>query len=112
VAFSPDGKTAVSVGFRPGPTMRLWDVETGRQLHPFEGRTPAAWDVTFTPDGSGVVSAGNDGTVRMWEARTGRLLRAYRAHSGPVRGVAVSPDGRSLLSAGEDRTIVLLPLVR
>src|SRR5688500_18795799 len=35
VALSPDGKTALSAS--SNRTMTLWDVETGRRLHAFEG---------------------------------------------------------------------------
>src|SRR5437764_3787639 len=37
VAFSPDGKKAISTGAGENQTMRLWDLETGKELRRFAG---------------------------------------------------------------------------
>src|SRR5262249_5364212 len=55
--------------------------------------------IQFSPDGSRLVSAGEDKVVRIWDAATGREIRALRGHTFPVCGVAFSPDGRRLASA-------------
>src|SRR5262249_37320020 len=68
VAFSPDGRRAASCGY--DRTIRLWDVETGRELRRFIGHTDGVIGVAFSPDGRRLVSTGVDKTVRVWDAVT------------------------------------------
>jgi WD40 repeat protein len=97
VAFSPDGKQIASVG--DDNTVRLWDVESGKEVAAGRGHTAPVVSVAYSPDGKYVVTGGTDGTVRLWGATTGKEVRTIRAHSGQVRGVAVSADGRLIASA-------------
>lgn len=56
--------------------------------------------LAVTPDGTRLVSGGDDRTVRIWDLASGRLERTLEGHTDPVRAVAVSPDGRRVLSGG------------
>src|SRR5208282_5306230 len=49
VAFSPDGKTALSGS--GDHTARLWDLATGREIRKFEGHSGEVSSVAFSPDG-------------------------------------------------------------
>jgi WD40 repeat protein len=50
-------------------TVRVWDVETGKELYRFEGHPAGVWAVVFIPDGNRVVSGSGatDGTLLLWE---------------------------------------------
>lgn len=69
IAFSPNGKILASAG---GGTIRLWEVETGRELRVFSGHNGAVYSVSFSPDGKWLASGGYDLIVRIWEVETGR----------------------------------------
>jgi len=125
VAFSPDGRHAVSGhvamttqdGMWLDPSnavVRLWDVESGRQIRQFTGHTGSIWSVAFSPDGRYVVSGSGgkfgskgsftdtrDKTIRLWDADTGRELCRFHADA-TIHTVTFSPDGRSILSGGAD----------
>jgi WD40 repeat protein/predicted Ser/Thr protein kinase len=103
VAFSPDGKRLASAG--SDATVRVWEVDTGKELHTLKGHAGAVLGVAFSRDGKRLASAGADATVRVWDATTGDELLTLKGHVGPVRGVTFSPDGKRLASAGDDATV-------
>jgi RNA polymerase sigma factor (sigma-70 family) len=110
VAFSPDGKRALSGGACYGdgdPTVRLWDVATGKELLCLRGHTLGVYGVAFLPGGKKAVSSSHDGTIRLWDLESGQESKKLEGHQDTVYGLAVSPDGKSLLTGGEDTTVRL-----
>jgi WD40 repeat protein len=65
-AWSPDGKNVATIGL--DRTVRVWDVESGRELLELRGHTARIRVVTFSPDGRYLATAGDDGVVFLWEA--------------------------------------------
>jgi WD40 repeat protein len=104
VAFSPDGKHALSGGF--DKILRFWDVEKGREIHRCEGHTHVVWTVAFSPDGRHALSGSQDQTVRLWEVGTGKqACPTMKGHKGVVCSVAFLPDGTRALSGCWDGTV-------
>ena len=84
VVFSPDGKTLAS-GSRKSEnredkktdyTIRLWDVNTGKQKFILSGHTGRIFSVVFSPDGQTLKSGSQDGTIRVWDTRKGKYMAA------------------------------------
>jgi WD40 repeat protein len=61
-------------------------------------------NAAFSPDGTRVVTASDDGTARVWDAATGQPLTSPLAHQDKVWSVAFSPDGTRVVTASEDKT--------
>ncbi len=109
-AFRPDGKLAAFAS--NDKSVRIYDIDAGRDLRRCIGHTASVWCVAFSPDGTRLLSGGKDGTVRLWDVETGRELLKLDAHADLVSAVSFSPDGRRALSAGYDHEVHLWDLDR
>jgi len=109
VAWSPEGNVFVTEGPEESGLVDLRDAETGESVLAFTVHDVDINDVGFSPDGSVLVTTGDDGLLRMWDPETGNLQAEFQGEPGPVWGVAFSPDGTRVASSwvGENRIRVL-----
>lgn len=61
-AFSPDGKTLAVAG----PTAKLFDAATGKELADFDARPGPVVEVAFSPDGTRLATGGRGGLMYVW----------------------------------------------
>jgi WD40 repeat protein len=108
IAFSADGKSLVTVGL--GPSVQVWDVETGRERRRFSlmgpppvppppviGGSPWSNLACFTLDSKVLVVFGTDGQLRIFDTDTGKLQRSLPliGTHHPQR-LSLSEDGKRL----------------
>lgn len=103
ITFSPDGKRLASCGY--DRLIKLWDVQTGKQLRVLKDHSDAVYGVAFSPDGRLLASAAADRAVKVWAVATGRRLYTLGESTDWVYAVAWHPDGKHLAAAGVDKSI-------
>jgi WD40 repeat protein len=77
---SPDGRRAVSASYEP--TLKVWDLETVRELRTLKGHSFYVFGVAVSPDGQRAVSASDDKTLKVWELDTGALIATFTCDDG------------------------------
>jgi serine/threonine protein kinase/WD40 repeat protein len=131
LATSPDGKY-LAAGDQRG--VQFYDLADGKKLQFFEcarkwtsyekleegwtqrsgsgGGLPWEYvksfpvhDLRFSPDGTRLYAAADEGRIFSFEAATGRELAVWEGHEGAVLALALHPDGKLIASGGTDRTI-------
>lgn len=113
VGYSPDGGRLVISSASPlleeelgDYVIRVWDVERGEAilaLHGHEGDVLAA---EYSPDGTRIASASEDGTVRLWDTSSGDEVLVLRANDGwTPYAVGFSPDGSRIAAASGDDAV-------
>jgi len=73
-------------------------VDDGQEIGGLSSEDGIVNQALFTPDGSRVASACEDGTIRFRDALTGRPLPSMAKHPAAVNRLCFSPDGRKLLT--------------
>lgn len=108
--FSPDGKRiatlANGLGEKPNiyvPTAYLWDAITGQSIATLRGPNDYIFRNVFSPNGSLVLTASQNGVNRLWNAATGKPIHELAGHADAAKDPAFSPDGRLILTVGYDR---------
>ncbi|HKI36604.1 MAG TPA: sigma-70 family RNA polymerase sigma factor [Gemmataceae bacterium] len=102
VVFSPDGKTlAAGDG---NNAIRLWEMPSGKLLHPAEPHHSGVHCIALSPDGKTLAAATTFKTVYLWDVTTGKPLRRLEGHEHGVYPVAFSPDGKRVASGSRDGT--------
>lgn len=110
-AFSPDGKHVLSGG--PDAVLRLWDIETGREIKQFLGHK-AGWlhggisSIEFSPDGKyAITNAYNDGNVILWDIEKGIEAKRFSGFESLLgmyfcdKSISFSPDGKYVFIVGD-----------
>ncbi|HEU5115163.1 MAG TPA: hypothetical protein VFT74_00660, partial [Isosphaeraceae bacterium] len=90
-------------------SVRLWNVQTGREIRRFQGHLDRAGDVVFAPDAQRVLSSSTDQTLRLWDVQTGQELRRCEVGADAGWAVAISPDAQRALSV-HDADVILWDL--
>ncbi|SCU78010.1 LANO_0A01838g1_1 [Lachancea nothofagi CBS 11611] len=77
-----------------------------------QGHFDATNALTYSPDGSRVVTASDDGKIKIWDVVSGFCLVTFQEHTAAVSGLAFAKRGQVLFSSSLDGTVRAWDLIR
>jgi WD40 repeat protein len=99
-------KDTIAVGLGSGNIITL-DVVTGSQVALFSEHTDHVRSVTFSSDGTSLVSGSDDKTIKLWDVQTGGVIKTFHGHTNFVFSVSISFNYTTIASGSNDETIRL-----
>jgi len=110
--FSPDSKIIVVCGYdgtdhpthiryssTPMRDIRIFDVDSGKELHRIEGFPGIIRSVAFSPDGKKIAIGSPFSSVRIFDVASGKELHNSGGfNNSGTSSVAFSPDGKKIVA--------------
>jgi WD40 repeat protein len=85
-AFSRDGRQVASVD-RDG-VIKVWDMQTGREVLRIQAHDKPAGCVAFSPDGHYLATGSQDRTIKIWDVATRQSIRILQGHQNPLESTS------------------------
>jgi hypothetical protein len=108
LALAPDGRSIMSASI--DHTIKLWGVD-GTLIRDLGAHKDMVRTALFLPDGTSVLSAGDDGEIVLRSLPDGKILHVFSAtEHGGANKVAISSDGRRAVSGHQAGTVIVWDL--
>jgi RNA polymerase sigma factor (sigma-70 family) len=105
LVISPNGKILVDVSSTINQgTIRLWDLDTGKEIRNFPSFQRSHQSIVFLPDGKHLLSTGShlytigineEEAIRVWEVATGKQVLVANVPNGTQKAITTAPDGKT-----------------
>uniref|UniRef100_A0A3B4VNV6 Superkiller complex protein 8 n=1 Tax=Seriola dumerili TaxID=41447 RepID=A0A3B4VNV6_SERDU len=85
--------------------IRLWDLESGKQIKSMDAGPVDAWTVAFSPDSKYIATGSHLGKVNIFGVESGKKEYSLDTRGKFILSIAYSPDGKYLASGAIDGII-------
>jgi len=85
----------------------ILDALAGSQIAVLSGHTGRITCLTYSSDGTLLVSGSSDKTIKLWDVQTGGVIKTLHGHTDWVCSVSISADDTMIASASWDKRIFL-----
>lgn len=113
-AISPDGQFALTGALRSSipndKGIRLWEVQSGKEVKGFDGHLGYVTSLAYSPDGLTAVSGeGYQGgsselLIKHWDIASGRQIGKFSGHTDSISSVMFNRSGTQIISTSMDTT--------
>lgn len=102
-ALSANGSHVLTGG--TDKIVRIWDVETGREIRSFKGHDDYVTSVAFSAAGRYAFSSSDDRSIRRWNIETSQEDQRFDGHEAGITNIALVSGDRVIASMAGDRTV-------
>jgi WD40 repeat protein len=92
-----------------GTTLKLWEVETGKELETIEGQTSSVYSCRFSHDGNLIASGITGGFLKLLDAKISTDVYSYPC-IGIVKSCDFSPMGNAICCGDFGGTLYILEM--
>ena len=100
LCVTPDGKRCVSGSM--DSTLRVWDIDSGKNLITVKGYKERIVSMAITPDSTCCFCGYSDGTLRAWDIVSGKCLKTHIGEEGEFTSLSITPDGKHYVSGSKE----------
>jgi WD40 repeat protein len=107
VRYSPSGEL---LAIATHDDIQVYNVTGARKVASFKGHTSLNWSLAWTPDGTRLLTGGDnaDPTIREWDTTTWQQVGdPWTGHSNFISAIAVNAAGTLVTSASDDHHVRL-----
>jgi|GEM_PF-6918724 len=110
LCYSPDGGQLAAVRGHVPIAIQLWSVADRKPISSVDlrGTGVALSEFAFSPAGSHIAVAGNDGMILILDVPSMKVVHRISLHVDYITCLAFHPSGEILASGGADRTVHLV----
>ena len=101
IVFHPDGTHIATASFKD-TSCRLWNIFTGKSARPALEHQESVYQISFSQDGTRMVTGATDGTARVWDTFSGEPLSPLLRHEGQLHITRFNNERDVIVTAGED----------
>ena len=103
LAFNPLGDVIATGG--GDNLIKLWNVNTGKEISELKGFTKAVTDVAMSLDNELIVGASLENKAVLWRLKTMRQAHAFIGHKDVITSCRFSYARKSVITGSLDRTM-------
>jgi WD40 repeat protein len=103
IALLPGDEECISAS--NDSTLKLWDLNSGRNVRTFRGHKNIVNCVAIAPDGQLAISSSDDRTVKVWDVATGYEIGTLPTKGIRISTIAIGPSGHQVVLAGDDKRV-------
>jgi len=101
-------ETGIIVTVSSDKRIVFWDAFNANIIRELEASVNSQPNSVFiSPDGSSLVTGGDDKLVKVWDFQTGELIAVGRGHCGNIKKALYSPDQSIIVSVGAEGGIYI-----
>jgi WD40 repeat protein len=91
-------------------TVRLWDVEGGKQKKELGKTEDDLYGLAFARDGKSFATSGYAGWLKVWKLDADKPIFSQKLKAFGAYCVVFTPDGKSLVTGHDNRSIIITPI--
>jgi len=106
VSFSQDGQyIAYAYAANEDSSIYIWNLNSNSLQCLLKGHESVTRSISFSHDGSSLVTASKDGTVRIWDISHGKCRKVLRDDGKFMLSAVFSPDDSCIAAASYDKCV-------